>query len=132
MSEPTWRLAADGGETSEFDPARFRWLTQVGGRTFKEQPRWHREIVLSMQGGRHNAADAVMLCYRRPSVDKDRVRFLRVADLLASGYWAYPSPVPGNPDHAVVRSPILENDIDLHMAWWAREDRVTLQQLARY
>jgi hypothetical protein len=130
MTVPTWRLAADDDEQSEFHPVQFRWLTQVGGRTFKEEPRWHRELTLSMQSGRHSAAEAVSLCYRRPWVPKDRVRFFRTADLVAASYLPYIAPVAGNQDHAAVSAPVFSDDADDHMPWWADEGRVTLQELA--
>ncbi|GAB3216823.1 hypothetical protein GCM10027535_03420 [Mycolicibacterium hippocampi] len=131
MSEPTWRLAATDRYYDEFAPASFRWLTQIGGRKFKEQPQWHRELSLSVQAGRHSPAEAVPLCFRRPAVAKDRVRFFGVPLLVAAGYLPYASPFPGNPDHADIRALILDNDPELHITWWAREDRVTLQELAR-
>ncbi|MGK2880836.1 MAG: hypothetical protein ACSLE6_08590 [Mycobacterium sp.] len=131
MTEPTWRQAAVDRHYDELAPVSFRWLTQIGGRTFKEQPAWHSELSLSAQSGRHSAAAAVPLCFRRPARPKDRVRFFVVRDLVSAGYLPYASPFPGNPDHADIRAPILDNDPEPHVAWWGRADRVTLQELAR-
>ncbi|WP_333894117.1 hypothetical protein [Mycolicibacterium gadium] len=59
------------------------------------------------------------------------MRFFRIHDLIAAGYLAYAAPLPTNPDHAHIRAPIFDEDIELHQAWWEREERVTLQELAR-
>src|SRR3954467_8515356 len=72
--------------------ARRRWVTQVGGPSFNDEPRWHREISLSVMAGRHSAAVAVPICFRRPVRTADRVRFFRIRELAAATYLPYPAP----------------------------------------
>jgi hypothetical protein len=108
-----------------------RWVTQVGGPNFNDEPRWHREISLSVMAGRHRPAVAVPMCFRRPVRATDRVRFFRIRELAAAEYLPYPAPSHNNPDHALIRAPIADDKTELHQAWWTHEDRVRLTTLAR-
>jgi hypothetical protein len=130
-SPESWREATGRFTMPTYDPDEHRWMTQIGGRTFKEEPRWHREISLSVLVGRHSANDAVQVSFRRPAVPKDQVRFFKIAELVVAEYLPHPMPLPEIPDHACIRAPILEDQLERHQAWWARPERVKLQELAR-
>jgi hypothetical protein len=130
--KPSWRDAAGPPQIEAIDSSRHRWVTQIGGRTFNEHPRWHREISLSVLVGRYSAKDAVRVSFRRSPLPQDRVRFFRTVDLLRAEYLPHTAPTRGNPDHACIRAPITGNDLKIHQAWWARPERVTLQTMARY
>lgn len=129
----SWRDAAGRIEIKGYDPARHKWVTQVGGRTFHEHPRWHREIALSTLANRVPASKAVPVVFKRPCRPVDQVRFFRIAHLIRAGYFPHPSPhLPHNPDHGNIRAPIAEDHIALHQAWWGRPERVTLESLASH
>jgi hypothetical protein len=128
-----WRHAAGQIKIDGYDPKKHKWVTQIGsGTTFREQPRWNRERALSVLTGKNSATEAVQTSFRRKPRPKDTVRFFRIGDLVIAGYFPHPAPhLPHNPNHGCIRAPIIDDDLELHQAWWAHPERVRLHALAR-
>lgn len=122
---------------------RSMWLSQFGRledgqMNFRPEPRWDRELALSMTMRKRSAAEMGMLVRRMtpPELKRknDLVRWFVAGDLLDAGYRVVHTPRVRNPEHVSIAAGLpdhLHRDESAHRAWWSSPERGKLDDLAQ-
>lgn len=121
-------------------PSEAVWLhtgivSHFGTTWFREAPRFTEEeggpeSDVSMMRGEVTANEIYRMMTGRPPRPGGNVRRFDVAALWNAGYWVCTSRDLHNPDHVRVVAPFEDPAGPDAQAWWARPERVRLEELA--